>query len=122
MSKSRGTPRKKFKFAGFENVEFSGDERQKVIDWIDANDFDLVDCITVLIEAEWKVGFGYDAYNQTNVVSLTCKDENSAYFGVCFMFKHSDVGRGIKIARFMYDFFLRDGLYEMNKKSDTNDW
>lgn len=113
---------KKFKFLGFQNVEFTDDEKTEVVDWIDETDCDVADCITVLVEGNWKVGIGWDDFSQVNVVSLTCKDPTSGYFGYCFTFKHIDVARGLKIARFVYDRYFRDELYSLEKKKAGHDW
>ncbi len=122
MAAKGSTQVKKFKFLGFENIEFTEEERSRVVDWIDKNDCDVADCITVLVEAKWKVGVGYDDYSQVNAVSMTCKDPSSRYFGYCFIFKHTDVARGLKIARFMFDFYFREELYALEKKNKAYDW
>ncbi len=122
MSKKKQAVQLPFKFKGFENVEFNDTERGAVLAWIKDANYDPIDCATVLVEAGYKVGLGYDDYSNINVVSLTCKDSNSPYFGTCFTFRHSDIGRGLQIARYLYDTSLIDEIYHLGAQSNRYDW
>lgn len=113
---------KKFKFKGFENIEFSPLERDNVIAWIETTKFDPMDCAAVIVESGYKLGLGFDDYSGSNVVSATCKDPASIYFGYCFTFKHSDLGRGLQIMRYLLDSALVPELYDLEHKSTNNDW
>lgn len=122
MARSGAPSGKKFKFKGFENVEFTPAEKEKVVAWLDKTKADPIDCATVLVESGYKVGLGYDDYSSSNTVTLTCKDEGSIYFGYCFTFKHADLGRGLMIARYILDTFLRDELYDLEHRQQMYDW
>lgn len=122
MSRKVPTGETKFKFKGFENVDFSVEDRDVVQAWLKKGRFTPIDCATVLVEGGYKVSLGYDDYSSVNVVSLTCKDAESKYYGTCFTFKHGDLGKGLQIARYLYDTSLKDGLYELGAVKDVYDW
>ncbi|KKK82037.1 hypothetical protein LCGC14_2807390 [marine sediment metagenome] len=112
----------KFKFKGFENVEFSAEERDRVQDWIDKFGEPALDAAVVLVESAYKIGMSYDSYHGVNQVTITCHDKNSRYYGYCFTFKHADLGKAILIFRFMYDHYLKDELYVLGGDIARYDW
>lgn len=122
MAKKKAVSTTKFKFKGFENIEFTPAERDAVIAWIDTTKFDPMDCAAVIVEAGYKLGLGYDDYSNSNVVSATCKDPGSIYWGYCFTFKHSDLGRGLQIMRYLLDSALADELYDLEHRERHYDW
>lgn len=122
MTTKGRTSTKKFKFKGFENLEFNDLERQEVIAQVEHNKFDPVDCLVVLVEAGYKVGIGYDDYHACNAISITCKDEGSPYLGYCFVFRHTDLGRGLQVMRYVLDTQLADELYNLEKAGRLHSW
>lgn len=122
MARSSASAGKKFKFKGFENIEFNPNDRQAVIDWIDESKFDAMDCATVIVESGYKLGMGFDDYSASNVVSATCKDPGSPYFGYCFTFKHADLSRGLLIMRYLLDKLLVPELYDLEHRPKHYDW
>ncbi len=113
---------KKFEFKGFENVEFTEDEKIEIGKWMTAFGESPIDAVVILVEAGWKVGLGWDDYHSTNQVSITCKEMSSTYAGYCFTLKHDDIGKGLLVFRYLYDHMLKDELYPLNGKSQTYDW
>ncbi len=112
----------KFKFKGFENVEFTPEEREGVINWIEKTSFDPVDCAVVLVESGYKLGLGYDDYHSCNAITATCKDKTSPYYGYCFTFRHADMGRGLQVMRYLLDTFLATELYDLEHRQRMHDW
>lgn len=122
MARSSSSAGKKFKFKGFENIEFNPEDREAVVAWIKQSKFDPLDCAVVIVEAGYKLGMGYDDYSASTVVSATCKDPGSIYFGYCFTFKHADLGRGLQIMRYMVDVMLTPELYDLEHRPKHYDW
>jgi hypothetical protein len=112
----------KFKFKGFVNVEFNAAEKARILDWVEAFGEAPLDAAVVLVEARYKIGIGWDDYHSANQVTLTCKDEDSKYYGHCFTLKHADLGKALLIFRFFYDHSLKDGLYVIEGEVDKYDW
>lgn len=122
MARPTAASGKKFKFKGFENIEFNPEDREAVISWIKEANFDPIDCATVIVESGYKLGMGYDDYASSTVVSATCKDPSSPYFGYCFTFKHADLGRGLQIMRYLLDVMLVPELYDLEHRPHHYDW
>lgn len=123
MSK-KGMPTKlpKFVFKGFVNLEFTIPQKEMLESRLTDSNWDVGDCIQVLLEAAYKIGFAYDDYHGTNQVSLTCKDLASPYAGHCFTFKHNDPIRSIFIFRWFYDSFLKNEEYQVETTGSKFDW
>lgn len=120
--KNTTTKLPKFEFKGFVNLEFTHAEKQLLSDWEASGLWEVGDCIQVLLEAGYKLGFSYDDYHGTNQVSLTCKDLGSIYAGHCFTFKHNDPVRSISICRWFYDSFLKHEDYRVETTGRKFDW
>lgn len=113
---------KKFEFKGFVNLEFTSDEKQALGDWLNTFNDSVEDSITVLAEAEYKVGISYDEIHSAFSLAITCKYKSSPYYGYCFVLKHSDVSRGVNILRRVYDTLLAEGLYKLEEPEGKYDW
>ncbi len=112
----------KFEFRGFVNLAFTAGELATLEDWLIHGKPDAGDCIQVLLEAGYKIGFSYDDYHDTNQVALTCKDLASIYTGYCFTFKHNDPIRSILICRWLYDSYLKNEDYQIKPDKGKFDW
>lgn len=112
----------KFEFKGFVNLEFNPAEKKALGDWLNTFNDDIADSITVLTEAQYKVGISYDEHHEAYSVTITCKYVSSPYFGYCFVLRHADVARGINVLRRVYDTLLSDGLYNVETRDDKHDW
>ena len=112
----------KFTFKGFVNLDFTPTQKDALESRLISESWDGGDCIQVLLEEGYKLGFAYDDYHGTNQVSLTCKDLGSPYAGYCFTFKHNDPIRAILICRWFYDSFLKNEEYRVESNGNKFDW
>lgn len=122
MARSKKKVPVKFEFKGFENINFTSEERVVVSTWIDTFKPDMADSITVLIEGGYKVGFSYSEFHDANQISATCKLQNSPYFGYCFTLIHSNLEKGVGIMRYVYDALLAENLYKIGESEMEYDW
>lgn len=122
MPRKRRTTKDKFEFKGFINLAFNDEERTLVNDWLKMAEPGLEDSIAVLAEAGYKVGFAYDDHAEAYVISVTCKDMRSRYAGFCFVLKHSDIGKGAAIIRYVYDGFLAQDTFDVEADTNKYDW
>lgn len=122
MPKRKASNSGKFEFKGFENLEFTDQEKSAVGAWLDVVDGDAIDACTVLVEAEYKVGVSWDDWHGVYSITATCKLKGSMYNGYCFVLKHADVGKGLLVMRYVYDTLLSDELYSIGSNNNRFDW
>lgn len=122
MSKKNSSKPSKFEFQGFINLSFDARQLKDMDAAIEKGLYEPGDCITVLVEQNYKVGFGFDEYHGVVQGTLTVKDPGSPYCGYCFTLKHSEPIRLIRAFRWFMDVYLIPELYDIPVKSSAVDW
>ena len=112
----------KFTFKGFINLDFNDAERIEINTWLENQSLDVVDSIVAMIEDGAKLGYSYDESKNVYTISYTVKSANSPYRGKVFILKHSDVGKGTLIMRYVLDTRIDQGHYDFADESSKYDW
>jgi len=112
----------KFTFKGFVNIEFNDGEKESIGEWIRAFKPELNDCLVTLVESGYKVGISWSDHHDANQIALTCRAENSPYYGHCFVLVHVDVEFAVSVMRYVYDTLLKTELYQVSQSNGKYDW
>ena len=90
-------------------VDFSHNERKKIIDWIAQRKYTIEDCLVALQEQNVKVSISLDQNNGSTQISVTPRDKKLPAFGNVYIYKHVELKKSLQLALYHFREVLDNG-------------
>lgn len=103
----------------FKTVHFSDKEKSSAEKFIAERDMDWIDVLLDLADKDCKMSVKFDQQNVVYLISITVSSPSRKDAKVCYMFRHADLAKCIRIAHY----YIAEVVdYGVKQDVDTNDY